>query len=333
MAKQLDVYREWLGITDTDRPLNHYQLLRIKKFEDDPSRIRKHYRQMNAHVRKYSGGEFAQQSQALLNELAQAMLCLTDLKRKREYDASMGRPDQGDTGRATFEELLLRRKLVDTAQLEKARNFASAVGLETRDAVVQQKLMAADVAMQVYAESQGLPYVELSDVGVSEEMVPKIPAILARQNSCVPVMMHEGLLLMASPNPLGPDVEEELRLRVGASIRTVLCTPSSIHELVNQYYPKEKAAAEMAAGGAAKSGKASDPSSSSPQQASAPPADLAELKKRQKLATLVTFNMAFVAAMIVASVILKMTSYTVSLPLAFVVGGVAAAAAWIATSP
>ena len=91
MAKELDVYRDWLGITETARPLSHYQLLRLDLFEDDPAKIRGNYRKMNAHVRKYAAGEYGAQSQELLNELAKAMLCLTDNLRKAEYDASLGR--------------------------------------------------------------------------------------------------------------------------------------------------------------------------------------------------------------------------------------------------
>ena len=29
MAKELDVYRDWLGIKEANRPLSHYQLLRF----------------------------------------------------------------------------------------------------------------------------------------------------------------------------------------------------------------------------------------------------------------------------------------------------------------
>ena len=54
----LDVYRDWLGIKEAERPLNHYQLLRLKKFEDDPEKIRGHYRKLNAHVRKYAAGQY-----------------------------------------------------------------------------------------------------------------------------------------------------------------------------------------------------------------------------------------------------------------------------------
>lgn len=90
MAKQLNVYRDWLGITEAARPLNYYQLLRLNKFEDNMGLVRERYRKMNGHVRKFAAGDYAGPSQELLNELAKAMLCLTDARRKREYDASLG---------------------------------------------------------------------------------------------------------------------------------------------------------------------------------------------------------------------------------------------------
>ena len=98
MPPQLDVYRDWLKIEEAKRPLNYYQLLKLKKFEDDPVRIRHHYKQLNAHVRKYQAGDFAKQSQELLNELARAMLCLTDATRKEDYDSTLGRVQATKTG-------------------------------------------------------------------------------------------------------------------------------------------------------------------------------------------------------------------------------------------
>ncbi len=258
MAETLDVYRDWLGIGDAQRPLGHYALLRVKQFEDDAAKIRKNYRKLNAHVRKFASGEFASESQALLNELAKAMLCLTDARRKAEYDASLGRHDAEPGRRRTFEEILIFRKVLDTDQLERARSYADAVGLEVRDAVVQQKLAAADVVMQTYAESVGLPYVDLADIGVDESLVPKMPAQLARQHSCAPVMVDDGQLLVASPNELRPEVEEEMRLRAGMPVRSVLCTATGIHSLVDKYYPKEAAQAEMAGQPAAAAEKESE---------------------------------------------------------------------------
>jgi len=247
MAKQLDVYRDWLGIAETARPLDYYQLLRLKTFEDDSVKVRGHYRKMNAHVRKFASGDYARQSQDLLNELAKAMLCLTDVQRKREYDATLGRQDTDEGRRRSLEEILLAGKAIDRGQLAKARSYADAVGLEVRDALVQQKMASAEVVTAAYAESQGLPYIELADVGVEAELVPQIPAQIARQHSCVPLMIDQGQLLMASPNPLLPDVEEELRLRFNMPVRTILCTASSIHAVVAECYPRESSAAEPAA--------------------------------------------------------------------------------------
>jgi hypothetical protein len=267
MAKQLDVYRDWLGIAETARPLNYYQLLRLNRFEDNVSLVRQHYRKMNGHVRKFAAGEFAAQSQELLNELAKAMLCLTDLGRKREYDASLGRADAGEGRRRSFEEVLLANKVIDRDQLTKARNFATAVGLEIRDAVVQQKLASTEAVMLAYAESLGLPYVDLTETGVDPELVAKVPAAICRQRSCVPVLSDGKSLLMASPNPLVPDVEEELRLRLGMPVRTVLCTVGQVNEAIAKYYPRDAAspaAAPVKAKPAARSG--SDDEGATPQK-------------------------------------------------------------------
>ena len=243
----MEIYRDWLGIAETARPLNHYQLLRLKQFDDDAARVGERYRKMTAHVRKFAAGEHAGKTQGLLAELAKAMLCLTDQTRKREYDASLGRQGAGEQRSRSLEEILLAGKAVDEAQLAKASSYAKAIGLETRDALVQQKAVTPEVMMLAYAESLGLPYVELDDVGVDETLAPQIPATLARQNSCVPIMADGGFLLMASPNPLTSDVEEELRLRLDMPVRTVLCTAVGVNKVMAKYYPRDAAAPAVVA--------------------------------------------------------------------------------------
>ena len=120
---------------------------------------------MNEHVRKFGTSEYAEESQTLLNELAKAMLCLTDLQRKREYDASLGRETAEEGRRRSFEEILLAGQVVNEAQLDKARSFSDAVGVELHQAVLQQKLAEPEAVMMAYAESIGLPYLDLRDIG------------------------------------------------------------------------------------------------------------------------------------------------------------------------
>ena len=59
-------------------------------------------------------------------------------------------------------------------------------------------------------------------------------------------MVDDGQVLMASPNPLMPDIEEELRLRLQMPVRSVLCTPADIHAAIEKHFPRESAAAELA---------------------------------------------------------------------------------------
>jgi hypothetical protein len=297
----IDVYKDWLGITEKARPLNHYQLLRLKQFEDDAGKVRDNYRKMNAHVRKYAAGEYGPLSQKLLNELAKAMLCLTDARRKSEYDITLGRTAPAVEGaRQTFEQMLLARKVVDSAQLGKARNFASTIGLELKDALVQQKMAPPETVMALFAESIGLPFIDLTDINVDESLVPRVPTYLARQHSCAPVMIDDNMVLMATPNPLLPDVEEELRLRIGMPVRTLLCTPAQMNECIAKYYPKEAAAAEMAAKSSA-APKAGSQQTSSPSAAAAPaltPEQIAEAKKQARQFAIIGWCLGFMVAMI-----------------------------------
>jgi hypothetical protein len=327
--KQLDVYRDWLGITEAKRPLNHYQLLRLKQFEDDTGKIRDNYRKMNAHVRKYSSGEFGPKSQALLNELAKAMLCLTDARRKSEYDITLGRKEAAPGVRRTFEDLLLVRGVIDPNQLKKARTLADTVGWELRDALIQQKL-PPETIIPVYAESVGLPYLELGDISLDESLLPKIPAVLARQHSCVPVMVDDNQALIASPHPLLPEVEEELRLRLGMSVRTVLCTPTAMNDAISKHYPKEAAVAEMQ-GKSAAPPKPGQTNSSGAGGAKVVPLTADELAKRKKdrlMVGVVAFNVAMMV-MMVGQTLFMTRSFTDNLKLSIPVAVVVAAISYV----
>ncbi|MGD9646903.1 MAG: hypothetical protein AB7U73_14415 [Pirellulales bacterium] len=347
MPTQIDVYRDWLKIEEAKRPLNHYQLLKLKKFEDDPVRIRHHYKQLNAHVRKYQAGEFAKQSQELLNELARAMLCLTDAGRKNEYDATLGRVQTSKGGPRTIEQLVIARKVVDQAGLEKAKSFAEAVGVGLEDALVQQKLAKPEIVWQVYAESQGLPYVDLAETGVDPEWVPQVPAVLARQHSCVPVMMDDGQLLMASPHPIKPDVEDDLRLRLDVPVRSVLCTAAGVNAAIERFYTKEAAAAELAAGPkkapaaakgaaaakAAPAGKVAAPAKAAKAEAAESTMTREERMSQARKVALVAFN--FTAAMTILyleAVKSPPMSWLLALPVAIMVGGTAAGVGFVIVS-
>lgn len=237
----LDVYKDWLGIPEGPRPPDFYSLLRLVEFEDSPEKIRANYKKLNAHVRKYATGQYSIQSQELLNELAKAMLCLTDVERKKEYDQGLGREfeeEKGFAGRKSMETLLVERGHVSAAQMKEAREHAERSGLSMRDAVVQLKLVDAATAAQALADEIGIPFFDLADIIPEDEVLDMLPRQVAKQHSILPLYIdHEhDKLILASIDLIGPDLEDELRLRFGMPIRPVLAAPMAINQAITKYY-------------------------------------------------------------------------------------------------
>ena len=84
-----DPYRKWLGIPREEQPANHYRLLGIRLFEDDPDVISNAADRQMAHVRNFQSGQHSTLSQQLLNELSAARLCLLTPEKKAAYDAQL----------------------------------------------------------------------------------------------------------------------------------------------------------------------------------------------------------------------------------------------------
>ena len=240
----LDVYKDWLGIPDdVPRPVDLYSLLRLVKFNDDAEKARSNYKKLNAHVRKYASGTYQVQSQELLNELAKAMLCLTDPERKRDYDESLGRTFEDDDNREnpTIAETLVRWDVVTREQMQEARDFAERRGLEMRDAVVQMKLVDAEQATKALAAELGFPYVDLEELTPDNSVLDKVPQNLARRNTILPLFVDDNMLLVACGQEPSHDLEDDLRFRFGVPMRRVIASPASINEGVVRYYEELEA--------------------------------------------------------------------------------------------
>ena len=89
MDPTFNPYHRWLGISPADLPPNHYRLLGLDLFEDDPEAIRDAVEQRMGHVRRYQLGKHVAVSQRILNELALAKACLQNPEKKAAYDARL----------------------------------------------------------------------------------------------------------------------------------------------------------------------------------------------------------------------------------------------------
>jgi hypothetical protein len=89
MGEWFDPYHKWLGIRPEEQPPDHYRLLGIAPYEDDPEVIENAADQRMRHLRDYQTGPHLDECQKLLGEIVKAKLCLLDADRRREYDAQL----------------------------------------------------------------------------------------------------------------------------------------------------------------------------------------------------------------------------------------------------
>jgi hypothetical protein len=89
MAGGFDPYHRWLGIPPDEQPADHYRLLGLRRFEEDPDVIRDAAERQMAHVRRQQLGPRADWTQRILDELGAARACLLNPVDRAAYDADL----------------------------------------------------------------------------------------------------------------------------------------------------------------------------------------------------------------------------------------------------
>ncbi len=89
MAEDFDPYYLWLAIPPSEQPANHYRLLGVPLFEENPGVIESAADRQMAHLRSVQAGKHSALSQRLLNEVAAAKVCLLRAPQKARYDQAL----------------------------------------------------------------------------------------------------------------------------------------------------------------------------------------------------------------------------------------------------
>lgn len=89
MSEPFNPYVDWLGLQLHELPPDHYRILGLNRFANDPAAIVKAADQRMRQIRMHQTGPRGKFTQSLLNELASAKLCLLNPESKAAYDAEL----------------------------------------------------------------------------------------------------------------------------------------------------------------------------------------------------------------------------------------------------
>lgn len=86
-------------------------------------------------------------------------------------------------------------------------------------------------------EQMGVPFVLLGEFEAEPQALATLPQDIVRARRALPIMLHEGRLVLATDDPADSDTLAALRFRAQRPIEAVLATPSDLDRAIATHYP------------------------------------------------------------------------------------------------
>ncbi len=132
--------------------------------------------------------------------------------------------------RTSLEEILLRRELLSSVQLEECLQQVQSTQQPLRTLLLQEGRIEEEPLAQAIAEQFGLPFEPLNEFRVDQEFFSTIPVEWMHRQPFAPVSDQDGFLTIAVADPQDLRAIDELELLLGREVRLVVSTKTAIEE-------------------------------------------------------------------------------------------------------
>ncbi len=134
-----------------------------------------------------------------------------------------------------IEELLLAGSLMSKSDLEAAKAEAQKVAKPLIAFIAEKGLIGEEDLTRISAQAMGVPYVNLTNVTVSEDIVKLLPRETAETYMAVPFGMQQDRLAVGMLDPTNIQAVDFLSRKVGRPIVTYLGSRGSIDHVLSQF--------------------------------------------------------------------------------------------------
>ena len=104
----------------------------------------------------------------------------------------------------------------------------------------EMNMLNEEQIVQALSEQMGMQVVELSDIGLSHDVLKKITESMAQLYRVVPVAFEGNRLTVATCDPQNIVIQDELRQMLGFDVRVVIATESDIKKALDRWYASDK---------------------------------------------------------------------------------------------
>ncbi len=139
-------------------------------------------------------------------------------------------------------DLVKEAGLIDNFQLEAALSHQRNWGGKLGTILVELEFAHEEDIARVVAEKLNIPYVNLFEPELSQDVVKILKADMAKKFGVVPVRKDTNALVLAMSDPMDIETMDNIRFITGLTIKPVLAMASEIRDAIRKYYDGEPVA-------------------------------------------------------------------------------------------
>ncbi len=135
-----------------------------------------------------------------------------------------------------FTDLLLKKGIISLDQLSEAEQRGKDSDTDVGDMLVQMEYATPEEVALAMAEFHKIPFVDLREERVPDEVIELVPESVARENMVLPFSEQDGALRILIADPFDLETIEKLRFILNRKIETALAPKEAILGAINTYY-------------------------------------------------------------------------------------------------
>jgi type IV pilus assembly protein PilB len=134
-------------------------------------------------------------------------------------------------------ELLVKERVITTAQLQEALNFQREKNEKLGTILISKGFVSEERLLQFLSAQCDISYITISSMPeIAPEVIALVPETIARQHTLLPVNKSGNSITIAVADPLNVMILDDLKMMTGCDIKAALASESEILAALDKYY-------------------------------------------------------------------------------------------------